>query len=61
MIDHCEFPYGEPTALFGGDLPGFLLLLLVFALGLGLGVLTTSVRRRRPRREMEFSAPGPLD
>lgn len=48
MIDHCEFPYGEPAGLFGGDPIGLLLLLiLVFGLGVAFGVLATSGRRRR--------------
>jgi hypothetical protein len=46
MIDHCEFPYGEPTGLFGGDPIGVLLLLiLVFGLGVAFGVLATRARR----------------
>jgi hypothetical protein len=45
MIDHCEFPYGEPAGLFGGDPGGLLLLILVFALGVGFGVLATRARR----------------
>ena len=50
MIDHCEFPYGEPVSLFG-NLPGLLLLLLVFALGVGLGMLAMYLRRDRIETE----------
>ena len=53
MIDHCEFPYGEPAVLFGGDVPGLLLLLLVFAVGVAVGIMATNVRRRRAYVEAE--------
>ena len=47
MIDHCEFPYGEPAGLFTGDFPSFLLLLLVFTVGVAAGVMASEVRRRQ--------------
>ncbi len=59
MIDHCEFPYGEPVSLYG-DLPGLLLLILVFAVGMAVGMAAVSYRRRR--RGADGSEDGaPLD
>lgn len=61
MIDHCEFPYGEPVSLYG-DLPGLLLLILVFAVGMAVGMAAVSYRQRRRRRGADgFEGEAPVD